>query len=115
MLLRGYDAVLDVPASVPDGPVSVGIRPEGFIPDENGRFSGKLVNIEVMGRDCSVVFMNDSSRKPNVRAIVDSDIQIIRGTDNTVRFDLKKNKVFIFNAETGERIRFDDSDKSVRV
>ena len=114
-LLIGDDAVLDVSASVPDGPVSVGIRPEGFIPDENGRFSGKLVNIEVMGRDCSVVFTNDSSRKPNVRAIVDSDIQIIRGADNTVRFDLKKNKVFIFNAETGERIRFDDSDKSVRV
>ncbi len=103
-LFIGEDAVMDVDA--PDGEVAVGVRPEGFVPSESGKLTGKLVNIEVMGRDCSVVFENSASRKPSVRAIIDADIRVTPGENNVVRFDLKRNKVFIFNNETGERIRF---------
>jgi multiple sugar transport system ATP-binding protein len=105
-LYIGEDEVLDIPAVTEDKPVAVGIRPEGFIPGENGRLKGKLVNIEVMGRDCSVVFTNEKSRKPNVRAIIDADLKIATGGENEVRFDIKRNKVFIFDNETGARIRF---------
>ena len=105
-LYIGEDEVLDVPAVTEDKPVAVGIRPEGFIPNENGKLSGKLINVEVMGRDCSVVFANACSRKPNVRAIIDADLRITTGGENEIRFDVKKNKVFIFDNETGARIRF---------
>ena len=53
-LYIGDESVLDV-AGVADQPVTVGIRPEGFIPTENGRMTCNLTNLEVMGRDASVV------------------------------------------------------------
>ncbi len=104
-LYVGGDCIADVPG-VEDQPVAVGIRPEGFIPADDGGLSGRLINVEVMGRDCSVVFANEKSRKPSVRAIIDSDLKIATGGDNAIRFNIKRNKVFIFNNETGERIRF---------
>ncbi len=103
-LYIGENAVMDV--NVPDAVVAVGIRPEGFIPAEDGKLCGKLINVEVMGRDCSVVFENGACRKPSVRAIIDADIKINADAENEVRFDLKRNKVFIFDNTTGDRIRF---------
>ncbi|MBO4422481.1 MAG: ABC transporter ATP-binding protein [Clostridia bacterium] len=105
-LYVGEDCVFDVPDVTENMPVVVGIRPEGFIPSANGSLGGKLINIEVMGRDSSVVFSNLLSQKPSVRAIVDADVPVPVGEGGAVRFDLKKNKTFIFDAETGERIRF---------
>ena len=105
-LYIGEDEVLDIPAITDDKDVAVGIRPEGFIPNENGKLRGKLVNVEVMGRDCSVVFTNEKSQKLNVRAIIDADLKIATGGENEIRFDLKRNKVFIFDNETGARMRF---------
>ncbi len=103
-LYIGNDAVLDVPG-VEDKNVTVGIRPEGFIPDANGDFVCNLSNIEVMGRDMSLVCKNESSLNPIVRAIVNSDIKI-DATQPQVKFTLKPHKVFIFDAETEERIYF---------
>ena len=42
-------------AKAPDGEVYVGIRPEGFVPDENGALRCEFRSLEVMGRDVSVV------------------------------------------------------------
>ena len=105
-LYIGDEKVMDVSANEPDRPVVVGIRPEGFVPSANGCFSGDLKNIEVMGRDCSVVFTNAKSQKPSVRAIVDSDAGATLVGSLKVSFDLKRNKVFLFESETGDRIRF---------
>lgn len=105
-LFIGEDAVLDVPGLTEDKDVVVGIRPEGFIPDENGPLSCELENIEVMGRDCSVVSRHPSSQNPIVRSIVDSDIRIKADDVGAIRFSLKKNKVFIFDKETEKRILF---------
>ncbi|MBP5631316.1 MAG: ABC transporter ATP-binding protein [Clostridia bacterium] len=105
-LYIGDEKIMEVHAEGADRPVTVGIRPEGFIPSEEGVLSGKLRTVEVMGRDCSVVFTNESSQKPSVRAIVDSDIGARFDSTGLVRFNLKRNKVFLFEAETGERIRF---------
>ena len=101
-LMLGEDAVLDVPG-VADQDVWVGIRPEGFIPDENGALNCSLNSVEVMGRDSSVVCTHAASANPVVRAIVNSDYKVDTASES-VRFTLKSHKVFIFNKETEERI-----------
>ena len=53
-LFIGEEAVLVCPG-VKDMAVHVGIRPEGFILDENGPFTCELSRVEVMGRDISVI------------------------------------------------------------
>ncbi len=103
-LLIGGAAVLDVP-SVPNQKVTVGIRPEGFNVDPNGALVTNLSNIEVMGRDVSVVSKHADSQNPVVRSIISSDAKI-DPTSPTVSFSLKPHKVFVFNKETEERIRF---------
>ena len=104
-LYIGSDCVLDVPG-VADQEVFVGIRPEGFNPEENGPMQCQLSNVEVMGRDASVVSTHPASVNPVVRSIINSDLKI-DSTKETVRFSLKAHKVFIFNKETEERIRFE--------
>ena len=103
-LYLGEQAVLDVP-SVEDRKVTVGIRPEGFVPDANGPMICDLSNVEIMGRDVSVVSKHAASLNPQIRSIVDADCRISAG-DATVRFTLKPHKVFLFDTETEERIRF---------
>ncbi len=102
-LYIGSEAVLDVPG-VADQKVHVGVRPEGFIPDANGPFSCELSNIEVMGRDVSIVCRNEAQTSAVVRAIVDADYKI-DATAKKVRFALKPHKVFLFDAETELRIK----------
>ena len=103
-LYIGDEAVLDV-NGIEDKPVIVGVRPEGFIPDDNGALSCDLSNIEVMGRDMSLVCKSPASLNPIVRAIVNSDIKV-DPTKTNVKFTLKPHKVFIFDAETENRIYF---------
>ncbi len=95
-LIIGDAAVLDVTA--PNGEVTVGIRPEGFIPDENGALECALTSVEVMGRDITMVCHHDACEAP-VRAIVDAE-----HSGAAARFSLKKNKMFLFDAVTGERL-----------
>ena len=45
-------------AGAPDGPVAVGIRPEGFVLDEKGPLTCDLTEIEVMGRDAGFLALN---------------------------------------------------------
>ena len=103
-LFIGEEEVLDV-RGVANQPVHVGIRPEGFIFDENGPLTCELSNLEVMGRDTSIVSKNSESQNPIVRSIIDSDIKVDPEAKE-VKFSLKENKVFIFNKETEERIYF---------
>ncbi len=86
-----------------DGMVWVGVRPEGFIPKEDGAFTLTLNAVEVMGRDTSVVASHKDSENENIRAIISSDT-LVDESKETVRFDLKPNKVFVFDTETEERI-----------
>ena len=99
-------AVLNVPG-VSDRPVFVGIRPEGFIPEANGPFEVALSNIEVMGRDVSIVSTHPASVNPVVRSIVDADYKIDKLGYSRVSFTLKPHKVFLFDKETEERIYFE--------
>ena len=104
-LYLGDAAVRDVPG-VDDCKVYVGIRPEGFVPTESGALEASLNNVEVMGRDVSVVSTHAASLNPVVRSIVDADYKISKD-DASVRFDLKPHKVFLFDKETEERIYFE--------
>ena len=100
----GEDMVLEV-TGVEDQQVFIGIRPEGFILDENGPLKCQLSNVEVMGRDVSVVSRHENSQNPVVRSIINSDSNIDPNA-KTVTFSLKPHKVFIFNKNTEERIYF---------
>ena len=104
VLLLGENAVMNVPG-VGNREVFVGIRPEGFVPEEHGPFVCDLKNVEVMGRDMSVVCEHASSVNPLVRAIINSDYKV-DFSKATVSYSLKPHKVFLFDAETEERIRF---------
>ena len=101
----GEDAVLSV-KNVPDQEVLIGIRPEGFVLDENGPLHCKLSNVEVMGRDVSVVSTNEASANPVVRSIINADNKIDMGAEY-VRYAVKPHKFFVFNKETEERIYFE--------
>ena len=98
----GEDAVADA-KGIEDREVFVGIRPEGFILKADGAFRTKLANIEVMGRDVSIVSTNENSVNPIIRSIIDADNKIEEGTEE-IRFDIKPNKIFIFDKVTEGRI-----------
>lgn len=103
-LYIGEDNVLDV-KGISEKEVYVGIRPEGFLLQENGPMCCKLNRVEVMGRDISVVAENKASLNPTIRAIIgtESNVNMQQGM---VRFALLPRKVLLFDKETEERIKF---------
>ena len=103
-LYIGDAAVLDV-TGAPDGVVHVGIRPEGFIPDAKGALVCNLSNVEVMGRDVSIVSTHAASANPTIRSIIDADDTPAAG--KTVSYSLKPHKVFLFGREDEKRIYFE--------
>ncbi len=102
-LYIGAEAVLD--AELPDGAVTVGIRPEGFIPAPDGVLTCQLREIEVMGRDCSVLATHESCTTPLIRAVLSGDTAPAEKAE-TVRFHLKPHKVLLFDPEDDRRLRF---------
>lgn len=84
-----------------DQEVYVGVRPEGFIIDENGPFNCNLERVEVMGRERSIICTNPNCEKPTIRAIVEEFND--NGSSN-IKFSFKKGKVFLFNRETERRL-----------
>ena len=104
-LYIGNASVLDV-NGVADQDVTVAIRPEGFTLEENGPLVCKLSNVEVMGRDVSVVSSHEASINPIIRSIINADNKVDLSS-KTVSYSLKPHKVFLFNAETEERIYFE--------
>lgn len=110
-LFIGEDAILDV-GKVDTGKskgestkVYVGIRPEGFRLADEGKLSLGLSRVEVMGRDVSIIGHKDEALSDTIRAIISSD-NLVDTRKDTVSFDVNPKKVFIFDHETEERIRF---------
>lgn len=101
-LLIGEEAVLSV-RGVEDQPLTVGIRPEGFLLREDGPLSLDLVRVEVMGRDISVVSTSAVSINPTVRSIIDAEMWL-QVKEKKVCFALRPSKVLLFHKETEERI-----------
>ncbi|MCI8383106.1 MAG: ABC transporter ATP-binding protein [Lachnospiraceae bacterium] len=84
--------------------VYVGIRPEGFIVQEDGSFSCTLKGVEVMGRDISVLSYNNASLNPTVRSIIGAQYHVDAGS-GAVRFALNPRKVLLFAKDTETRIK----------
>ena len=101
----GEDTVLRI-KNVPDQDVWVGIRPEGFVLNEGGALGCKLGRVEVMGRDISVVSSHEACESSAIRAIIAAENKVDLASD-TVRFNVKPNKLFIFSRSGEERILFD--------
>ena len=100
-LYIGEDRICD--ASAPTRPVFVGIRPEGFIPDENGALHCALSGLDVMGRDVSILSTHPSSISGTVRSIIDAEHGFCHSSVQ-VSFSIKPSKLFVFDRETEERI-----------
>ena len=96
--------VLPVPGAA-EGPVYVGIRPEGFRPDASGPLACGLNRVEVLGRETSMVCTHPACQADTLRAILRSE-QEVGAQSGTVRFSLRPEKVFLFSRTSEERIRF---------
>ncbi len=104
-LYIGDEKVLDI-KGVQDQSVTVAVRPEGYILNEKGSLSCDLTGVEVMGRDISIVSTHKCAPEQTIRSIISSE-NTVDTSKNTVRFDLKPTKVYVFNKNTGNRIYFD--------
>ena len=103
-LYTGNDVILEIEGAE-DQAVEIGIRPEGFVLDENGPLVCSLNRVEIMGRDISVVSTHAASDSPAIRSIISAENNV--DTDAPmVRFSVKPSKVLVFNQETEQRIYF---------
>ena len=104
-LYIGEDMILEVKGAA-DRKVYAAIRPEGFELKDDGAFCCNLSGVEVMGRDISVVSTHSACENTAIRSIISAESTVNVGSP-TVRFDVKPNKLFLFDRETEERIYFE--------
>ena len=95
----GEEAIMDT--KLPNQEVYIGIRPEGCEVDPNGEFTVNVQQLEVMGRDISIIANHAECLKPSLRIIVDADVNVGVGE---VKLSIKPNKIFLFNKETEVRL-----------
>ncbi len=107
-LCIGGDTLFRV-RGVEAGPVTVAIRPEGFVLKEGGALSCGLRTVEVMGRDISVVGVSPYCEAPALRAIISAE-NLAGISGDTVRFDVNPAKVYLFDSKTQQRIRYELSE-----
>ncbi len=94
---------------VADQEVYAAIRPEGFVPDAKGALSCKLDEVEVMGRDVTVVSKHPLSENVEIRSIIASDVKVSAKPGDRIRFNIKAHKLFLFTKEKGERLFFEEA------
>ncbi len=104
LLYIGNEMIMQVPGAA-DGKVIAAIRPEGFVLRDAGALTCKLHRVEVMGRDVSVVCSHEDCENTDIRAIISAE-NPVDTTSASVRFDVKPNKLFLFDEETQQRIYF---------
>ena len=102
-IMIGNERILEIEGTE-DGDVIVGIRPEGFILDENGPFHLTKKHVEIMGRDTSIVASHPDQLSESLRIIVTLDSR--DELPGSVGFRLKPGKVEIFDPDTEFRIDY---------
>lgn len=105
-LIIGAEKVLYTHKKVPDGPVFIGIRPEGFLIDNECPETKKVLTLDceqviTQGRDLSLVCSSPYFVGNKLKIIIDSDIDAKIGK---IKFGLRPNKVYVFDGKTEERI-----------
>lgn len=105
VLFIGQDAVMEV-KGVSDQELYAAVRPEGFVLNPQGPLCCRLDEVEVMGRDITVVSKHEASENVEIRSIIRAE-EKVETSSNQVRFSLNPNKLFLFAKEGGERIFFE--------
>lgn len=104
----GDDAVAKTEKDIKDQDLFVAIRPEGFIADNTDSCEFKLAcdvdQIQILGRDISIVAKNEHCTKPTLKAIVSNENTTFSGK---IKLGIKQSKIYIFDAETEDRIYLD--------
>lgn len=100
----GNERLFSLKKAIPDQPVTIGIRPEGFTEVVSKRSDGLSFVVEdvlTQGRDTTLVGTCQYAENLQIKAIVDGDVDYQKGM---VKFRVKPHKVFLFDAESGKRI-----------
>ena len=100
------DSVVKTGVKVPDQDVFIAIRPEGFAINKTDSKIGLKTDIEmiqVLGRDISIIGQNPACTQPSFRVIISNEDTALSGK---VVLSVKENKMFLFDINTQERIRF---------
>ena len=100
LYIGGFDIMA---ADAEDRAVTVGIRPEGLTPSDDGALECEMRGIEVMGRDVSVIFRSEFSSAQNLRAIISAEEKLPTSATR-VKFSVKTEKIYLFDAVSEERI-----------
>lgn len=85
-----------------DQPVMIGVRPEGFKIVERSSFQVTVEFVETVGRDTALIIPKPNTENETFRAIVDADENIKPGAK--IKLNVKPNKMFLFNKDTGEHV-----------
>ena len=101
-ILVGDEVIGQMNKEVENQDAIVGIRPEGFEVCPDGDLSFMVQSVEYIGRDISIVGVNENSENDTFRIIVDSDVEVKEGT--VVKAKIKPNKLFVFDKITEERL-----------
>ncbi len=96
----GENAVMNT--DLADQEITVGVRPEGFEVNARGLFTVEVAAIERLGRDITIISKHVGSVEPTFRVIVDADTKV--STSGEMKLNIKPNKCFIFERETGLRL-----------
>ena len=88
-----------------DQKVFIGIRPEGFAltsKDSEEGLTCEIEQIQVLGRDISLIGKNKGCLEPTFRVIISNEESNLMGN---IKLIVKSHKMFVFDAETQERLR----------
>ena len=103
-LYIGEEEIMKVNVNVNKG-VYAAIRPEGFVLNDCGKLSCEYSSVEVMGRDITVISNHKSFLGNAIRSIISSE-NTVNCKDGILKFDIKPSKIYLFDKNTEERIRF---------
>ena len=103
-LYIGEEEIMKVNVNV-NKEVYAAIRPEGFVLNDCGKLTCEYSSVEVMGRDITVISNHKSFLGNAIRSIISSE-NTVNCKDEILKFDIKPSKIYLFDKNTEERIRF---------
>ena len=98
----GEEAVADT--ALEDREVYIGICPDGFVYDENGALTLQVKSVAEEEGGKTVAAAHENSEKSNVQCVIGEDVELPAEAD-ALKFNIKPNKLFLYDAETRERLK----------
>ncbi len=105
-IMIGSDCICETEKEIGKKDVYVAIRPEGFVApssSDKNLFHTEIEMVQILGRDVSLVAHHPQCIKDTFKIIISSD-EI--GNVKNIALKVKPSKLFLFDAETEERILF---------